>query len=63
MAAQTPEVGPVDIVMIGFDGNEFHGEIAPALLDLVQEGIVRLLDVCTCTRTPTGRTRVRPSGC
>jgi hypothetical protein len=44
MAAQTPEVGPVDIVMIGFDGNEFHGEIAPALLDLVQEGIVRLLD-------------------
>jgi uncharacterized membrane protein len=44
MAEQTPEVGPVDIVMIGFDGNEFSGEIAPALLDLVQEGIVRLLD-------------------
>jgi uncharacterized membrane protein len=44
MAEQTPDVGPVDIVMIGFDGNEFHGEIAPALLDLVQAGIVRLLD-------------------
>jgi hypothetical protein len=44
MTEQTPEVGPVDIVMIGFDGNEFKGEIAPALLDLVQEGTVRLLD-------------------
>ncbi|HEY9378368.1 MAG TPA: DUF6325 family protein [Jiangellaceae bacterium] len=44
MAEQTPDVGPVDIVMIGFDGNEFRGEIAPALLDLVQAGIVRLLD-------------------
>jgi uncharacterized membrane protein len=44
MTEQTPEVGPVDIVMIGFDGNKFTGEIAPALLDLVQEGIVRLLD-------------------
>ncbi len=44
MTEQTPEVGPVDIVMVGFDGNEYHGEIAPALLDLVQEGIVRLLD-------------------
>jgi uncharacterized membrane protein len=44
MAQQTPDVGPVDIVMIGFDGNEFHGEIAPELLDLVQAGIVRLLD-------------------
>jgi uncharacterized membrane protein len=44
MTEQTPEVGPVDIVMIGFDGNEFHGEIAPALLDLIQAGIIRLLD-------------------
>jgi uncharacterized membrane protein len=44
MTEQTPEFGPVDIVMIGFDGNEFRGEIAPALLDLVQEGTIRLLD-------------------
>jgi uncharacterized membrane protein len=44
MTEQTPDVGPVDIVMIGFDGNKFRGEIAPALLDLVQEGIIRLLD-------------------
>jgi uncharacterized membrane protein len=44
MTQQTPDVGPVDIVMIGFDGNEFHGEIAPAMLDLIQAGIVRLLD-------------------
>jgi uncharacterized membrane protein len=44
MTEQTPEVGPVDIVMVGFDGNEFRGEIAPALLDLIEAGIVRLLD-------------------
>ncbi len=37
------DVGPVDLVVIRFTGNKFTGEVAPALLDLVQAGTVRVL--------------------
>ena len=37
--------GPVDIVLFRFPGNQFTGEIAPALGDLVSSGTVRILDL------------------
>jgi hypothetical protein len=39
------EVGPVDVVMLRFPGNQFKGEIAPALRDLVVRGLVRVIDL------------------
>jgi hypothetical protein len=39
------EAGPIDIVMIGFPGNHFNGEIAPALRDLVVGGQIRVVDL------------------
>ncbi|HEU4544406.1 MAG TPA: DUF6325 family protein [Jiangellaceae bacterium] len=41
----TVEVGPVDVVMLRFPGNQFKGEIAPALRDLVVRGLVRVIDL------------------
>ena len=41
----TVEVGPVDVVMLRFPGNQFKGEIAPALRDLVVQGLVRVVDL------------------
>jgi hypothetical protein len=38
-------VGPVDIFIIGFPGNKFTGRIAPAILDLVEKGTIRVLDL------------------
>jgi Family of unknown function (DUF6325) len=38
------EIGPVDYAVIAFPGNQFKGEIAPALADLVKAGTVRLID-------------------
>jgi hypothetical protein len=38
-------VGPVDVVIIGFPGNKFTGRIAPALMELVDSGTVRVLDL------------------
>jgi hypothetical protein len=38
-------LGPVEYVIIGFPGNQFKGEIAPALADLVDSGTVRILDL------------------
>jgi hypothetical protein len=38
-------IGPVEYVILGFPGNEFNGEIAPALADLVGKGTIRILDL------------------
>ena len=38
------EIGPVDYVVLAFPGNQFKGEIVPALEDLVKAGTVRIID-------------------
>ena len=38
------EIGPVDYAVLAFPGNQFKGEIAPALADLVEAGTIRLID-------------------
>ncbi len=38
-------IGPVDVYIIGFPGNQFTGRIAPALLELVDNGTLRILDL------------------
>ena len=46
MEANVEELGPVDIVVIGFPADApMTGEAIPILLDLVDRGIVRVLDV------------------
>ncbi|MGN6373326.1 MAG: DUF6325 family protein [Solirubrobacteraceae bacterium] len=46
MNSQDLELGPVDIVVIGFPpGAPRTGEAIPIFLDLVERGIVRVLDV------------------
>lgn len=38
------EIGPVDYAVLAFPGNQFTGEITPALADLVESGTIRLID-------------------
>jgi hypothetical protein len=38
-------MGPVEYVVIGFPGNRFNGDIAPAIQELVEAGIVNILDL------------------
>ena len=46
MEANVEELGPVDIVVIGFPADApMTGEAIPILLDLVDRGIIRVLDV------------------
>ena len=49
-------VGPVDVVIIGFPGNNFSGRIAPALMDLVESGTVRVIDLLFVTKDADGVT-------
>jgi Family of unknown function (DUF6325) len=45
MAANETEPGPIDVVVIGFPaGAPMTGDAIPILLDLVDRGIVRVLD-------------------
>jgi hypothetical protein len=46
--------GPVDLVLLSFPGNQFTGEIAPALGDLVSSGTVRILDLVFITKDADG---------
>jgi len=46
--------GPVEYVIIGFPGNEFKGEIVPALADLVDSGTIRIIDLVFVGKTQDG---------
>src|SRR5262245_51950401 len=37
--------GPIELLVLRFPGNDFRGEIAPALADLVDAGIIRVIDI------------------
>ena len=38
-------LGPVEFLIVRFPGNEFRGEIVPAIHDLVESGTVRIVDL------------------
>lgn len=51
-----PELGPVDYMIVAFPGNEFKGEIAPALADLVENGTIRIIDLAFVAKDSEGDT-------
>lgn len=48
------EIGPVDYAVLAFPGNQFKGEIAPALADLVEAGTIRLIDAAFVGKDESG---------
>ena len=52
------EVGPVDVYIIGFPGNKFTGRVAPAILELVENGTIRILDLLFVSKDAEGVTTV-----
>jgi hypothetical protein len=49
------EIGPVDVILIGYPaGSPLTGEALPILLDLVDRGIVRVLDVLFVVKNEDG---------
>ncbi|HEY5134569.1 MAG TPA: DUF6325 family protein [Coriobacteriia bacterium] len=48
------ELGPVDYLVIEFPGNKMTGEGFPILVDLVERGIIRILDLAFITRGADG---------
>jgi hypothetical protein len=48
------EIGPVEYLIVAFPGNQFRGEIAPALADLVEAGTIRIIDIAFASKDENG---------
>jgi hypothetical protein len=48
------EMGPIDYVVVEFPGNKMTGEGLPLLVDLVDQGIIRLIDLAFFTKAEDG---------
>ena len=48
------ELGPVDWIVVEFPGSRFNGQIVPALLDLVERDLVRVLDLLVLKKDADG---------
>lgn len=55
---QADAIGPVDVAVIAFEGNDFNGDVAPALADLQASGTVRVIDVAFLRKEADGATAV-----
>lgn len=47
-------LGPVELLVVSFPGNQFKGEIAPALRDLEDSGTIRVIDLLFVEKGPDG---------
>jgi hypothetical protein len=48
------EIGPVDYLIVAFPGNQFKGEIIPAIAELIENGTVRVIDLAFVMKTDDG---------
>jgi Family of unknown function (DUF6325) len=48
------ELGPIDYLVVEFPGSKFNGKIAPALIDLVDRGVIRVLDLVIVKKDDDG---------
>ncbi len=54
----TDAIGPVEFLIIEFEGNQFNGDIAPALADLVDSGTVRIIDLAVVSKDSEGNATI-----
>lgn len=54
MSEEFDEMGPIDYVLVEWSGRQPTGEALPHLVDLVDNGIIRILDVAFITKDESG---------
>lgn len=54
MSTNLEEMGPIDYLVIEFPGSRMSGEGLPLLVDLVDRGIIRILDLVFIRKMPDG---------
>jgi uncharacterized membrane protein len=48
------EMGPIDYVLVEWPGRQPNGEIAPHLIDLVERGLIRIIDLAFIAKDEDG---------
>ena len=51
---QASEIGPIDYLLVEWPGKQPNGEVAPHLVDLVDRGLIRILDLTFITKAEDG---------
>jgi hypothetical protein len=54
LSTDVEEMGPIDYLVIAWPGRQPTGEAAPLLVDLVERGIIRVLDLIFITKAEDG---------
>jgi len=54
MTSDIEEMGPIDYLIVEFPGSRIGGEGLPLLVDLVDRGIIRILDLVFIRKLPDG---------
>lgn len=54
-------IGPVEYLIIGFEGNQFRGEILPALDELTDSGLIRIIDLAVVSKDEAGNVTILES--
>jgi uncharacterized membrane protein len=48
------EMGPIDYILVEWPGRQPNGEVAPHLVDLVERGLIRILDLAFIAKGEDG---------
>jgi uncharacterized protein DUF6325 len=56
-ANELNEMGPIDYIVVEWPGRQPNGEVAPHLVDLVERGLIRILDLVFVTKDEDGAVR------
>jgi hypothetical protein len=54
MAEELEEMGPIDYLVIEWPGKQPNGEAAPLLVDLVERGLIRVIDLAFLAKGEDG---------
>ena len=47
-------IGPVEYMVVAFPGNQFKGEILPAIAEQVEKGTIRIIDLAFVSKDADG---------
>ena len=56
------ELGPVEYLLVEFPGNQFKGEIIPALHELLDSGLIHILDLAVISKDSDGNVLLFEAG-
>lgn len=55
-------IGPVELIVLGFAGNRFNGAVVPSLMDLVDRGVIRVIDMAVVIKDALGAVTILEAG-